>query len=425
MALKLLRCGARVLATSRFPRDTAARFAAQADFGEWGSRLEVFGLDFRDLGALEAFCAALSASLPRLDILINNACQTVRRPAAYYAPLMRVELAPLAALPPAHAPLLQWNAALEAQRAAEGAGRAAPMLLEGGGGSSSDAVITAAAAAAAAAATTAVAVPAEGAADALLPSALAARSSAALSQLALASEDAAGALDAAALPAGHVDVNAQQLDLRRHNSWTMVAEEIETPELAEVMAINAMAPFILCARLKGLMCRGQEHCSGSSSSAGAGAGGSASMAESILESLRTASSRQERGKAVGGAAPRPRRDREGGPDLEGSTASHGVPASQCRFIVNVSSMEGKFYRAKLPTHPHTNMAKAALNMLTRTSAGAYAEKFVYMSAVDTGWSAWPPTCALQLARTAARARAARLSPLPPSFSPALFFVDSQ
>jgi hypothetical protein len=91
------------------------------------------------------------------------------------------------------------------------------------------------------------------------------------------------------------------------------------------MAINAMAPFILCARLKGLMCRGQEHCSGSSSSAGAGAGGSASMAESSLESLRTASSRQERGKAVGGAAPRPRRDREGGPDLEGSTASHGVP----------------------------------------------------------------------------------------------------
>ena len=96
-------------------------------------------------------------------------------------------------------------------------------------------------------------------------------------------------------------------------------------------------------------------------------------------------SKQPRGKAIGGAAPRPRRDREGGYGLEGSTAAHGVPGEQCRFIVNVSSMEGKFYRAKLPTHPHTNMAKAALNMLTRTSAGEYAENFIYMTAVDTGW----------------------------------------
>ena len=47
----------------------------------------------------------------------------------------------------------------------------------------------------------------------------------------------------------------------------------------------------------------------------------------------------------------------------------GRVVSRAAFIVNVSAMEGKFYRHKAPTHPHTNMAKAALNMMTRTSAG--------------------------------------------------------
>lgn len=61
-----------------------------------------------------------------------------------------------------------------------------------------------------------------------------------------------------------------------------------------------------------------------------------------------------------------------------------VLASECRFVVNVSSMEGKFYRRKLATHPHTNMAKAALNMMTRTSASDYQKDNIYMTAVDTG-----------------------------------------
>merc|ERR1719321_534988 len=57
-----------------------------------------------------------------------------------------------------------------------------------------------------------------------------------------------------------------------------------------------------------------------------------------------------------------------------------------RYIVNVSAMEGKFYRYKQPTHPHTNMAKAALNMMTRTSAEDYAKASgIYMNSVDTGW----------------------------------------
>ena len=56
-----------------------------------------------------------------------------------------------------------------------------------------------------------------------------------------------------------------------------------------------------------------------------------------------------------------------------------------RFIVNVSAMEGQFYRHKTVYHPHTNMAKAALNMMTRTSGDDYAKDGIYMNSVDTGW----------------------------------------
>ena len=56
-----------------------------------------------------------------------------------------------------------------------------------------------------------------------------------------------------------------------------------------------------------------------------------------------------------------------------------------KYIVNVTAVEGIFNHFKRSTHVHTNMAKAALNMLTRT-CGKYLEKCgIYMTCVDTGW----------------------------------------
>jgi len=106
VCLKLLRAGCEVVATSRFPHDAAERYAAQPDFAAWASRLHVFGVDLRDLPALEAFCEMMQRRFNRLDVIINNACQTVRRPPAFYAPLLPRELAPLSALPPAVRPLV-------------------------------------------------------------------------------------------------------------------------------------------------------------------------------------------------------------------------------------------------------------------------------------------------------------------------------
>ncbi len=100
--LKLLRSGAHLIVTTRFPRNAAARYAAEADFGEWGHRLEIVGLDLRHTPSVEAFCRDLAASRDRLDFIINNACQTVRRPPEFYAHMMAEERAALRRLP-AHA----------------------------------------------------------------------------------------------------------------------------------------------------------------------------------------------------------------------------------------------------------------------------------------------------------------------------------
>jgi len=97
--LKLLRCGAHLIVTTRFPRDSAARYALEPDFGEWADRLEIFGLDLRHVPSVEAFCGELLSTRSRLDFIINNACQTVRRPPEFYAHMMEGERAALNQMP--------------------------------------------------------------------------------------------------------------------------------------------------------------------------------------------------------------------------------------------------------------------------------------------------------------------------------------
>jgi NAD(P)-dependent dehydrogenase (short-subunit alcohol dehydrogenase family) len=241
--LKLLRCGARVIVTTRFARDSAARYSREPDFVEWGHRLQIYGLDLRHTPSVEDFCRQMLATLPHLDFIISNACQTVRRPPQFYQHMMELERETVA-----------------------------------------------------------------------LPAVIGSASSAELSQIALLEEDLLGPQ---LFPAGQLDKDLQQVDLRGRNSWRLLLAEVSTVEMLEVQLINAVAPFVLNARLKPLM-------------------------------MRT-----------------PARD---------------------KHIVNVSAVEGQFYRlCKTTRHPHTNMAKAALNMMTRTSATDYFNDGIHMNSVDTGW----------------------------------------
>ena len=277
--LKLLRAGAELIVTTRFPRDSAARYAAEPDFGEWGHRLQVFGLDLRHTPSVEAFCQELVATRPRLDFIINNACQTVRRPPDFYAHMMAGETAAVQDVPRHVRELVGHYEGL----------RGASVLPEGGAtlASRTGSIATLAGLARAAELSQ---VP-------LLPEELLAQSH--------------------LFPEGRLDQDLQQVDLRGRNSWRLMLAEVPSVELLEVQLVNAIAPFLINARLKPLL-------------------------------LRT-----------------PERD---------------------KHIVNVSAVEGQFYRNfKTTRHPHTNMAKAALNMMTRTSAADYHGDGIHMNSVDTGW----------------------------------------
>jgi NAD(P)-dependent dehydrogenase (short-subunit alcohol dehydrogenase family) len=275
--IKLLRSGARLIVTTRFPRDSAARYAREADFSEWGNRLQIFGLDLRHTPSVEAFCQHLLATEERLDCIINNACQTVRRPPDFYEHMLEDEQVALSTLPAAARRLLGAHEGL----------RSANIL---GGGEAP--------------------VPRRAAGELI-----GLTHAAALSQVPLIAEDIAA--DKRLFPQGQLDKDLQQVDLRGRNSWRLLLDEVPSVELLEVHLVNAIAPFLLNARLKPLLTR------------------------------------------------TPERD---------------------KHIVNVSAVEGQFYRRfKTTRHPHTNMAKAALNMMTRTSAADYHAEGIHMNSVDTGW----------------------------------------
>jgi NAD(P)-dependent dehydrogenase (short-subunit alcohol dehydrogenase family) len=281
-SLKLLRAGAHVIVTTRFPIDAADRYSQESDYGVFRDRLQIHGLDLRHTPSVEIFTRFLLERVPRLDYILNNACQTVRRPAGFFQHLLARETQSVGALPQAlRAPLADHD---ELRRTLETRDvRGVGALIAG-----------------------AAAARAQG--EGLLHSA-------ALSQRRYLDEDYHEG--ETLFPAGRYDEDQQQVDLREVNSWRLRLHEVETPELLEVHLVNAVAPYILNARLKPLM-------------------------------LRT--------------------------------------PGRHKHIVNVSAMEGQFYRAtKTDKHPHTNMAKAALNMMTRTSAPDYVKDGIHMNAVDTGW----------------------------------------
>jgi NAD(P)-dependent dehydrogenase (short-subunit alcohol dehydrogenase family) len=284
--IKLLRAGAQLIVTTRFPRDSAMRYAAESDFQDWGHRLEIFGLDLRHTPSVEAFCQHMKQKYLRLDFIINNACQTVRRPPDFYAHMMADESKALNSMPENVRHLVGAYEGL----------RGYHILPEGDAARGN-------------------ARPTNAVLDQKLSEVAGLTHAAELSQVPLLPEELAA--QKALFPEGRLDQDLQQVDLREHNSWRMRMHEVPAVELLEVQLVNAVAPFILNARLKPLM-------------------------------MRT-----------------PERD---------------------KHIVNVSAVEGQFYRKfKTTRHPHTNMAKAALNMMTRTAAADYHADGIHMNAVDTGW----------------------------------------
>ena len=287
IALRLLRDGAHLTITTRFPKDAVRRFSAMEDSADWLHRLKVVGIDLRDPTQVIALTDDVAADGP-LDIIVNNACQTVRRLPGAYSHLIEGESAPLAHLPNGlELPeMVTFDRISEAHPAAiAGALTAQPVAHHDG---ESEAA------------------------------ALAAHNAATMTALAL---KAGGASLEAHLAGTAVDAGGLIPDIQHNNSWTQVVDEVDPLELLEVQFCNSIAPFLIVSRLR------------------------PAMRAAVERGARRA------------------------------------------YVVNVSAMEGQFSRKyKGAGHPHTNMAKAALNMLTRTSAGEMFETDrILMTAVDTGW----------------------------------------
>ncbi|MGA9375345.1 MAG: SDR family NAD(P)-dependent oxidoreductase [Mycobacterium sp.] len=264
IALRLLRDGAHTTITTRFPNDAVRRFAAMEDSADWLHRLRIVGIDLRDPAQVVALADTVAEQGP-LDILINNAAQTVRRAPGSYAALVEAELTPPAEL--SKVDVVTFDRVSDAHPAALAGSLAEHQTPH-----------------------------------AIMELALTARS---------ASPDRIAAGTA-------IDAGGLLPDTASINSWTQRVHEVDAMELLEVQLCNQTAPFILVSRLR--------------------------------------------------------------PAMAASLARR-------KYVVNVSAMEGQFGRAyKGPGHPHTNMAKAALNMLTRTSSAEMLEQDgILMTAVDTGW----------------------------------------
>lgn len=231
LALKLLRDGALVIVTTRFPQNAWSKFLKEKDAEIWKNRLFIYGLDLRNLPSVEQFVEQIKTQFDYLDIIINNAAQTIKRPIEFYQHLLQKETETFL---------------LEAKKEDKN----------------------------------------------LIP-------------------------QNPYFPIGMLDKELQQVDLRKQNSWVKTLDNVDSVEMLEVQLVNNLAPFMLNSQLKSMLLR----------------------------------SPFER-----------------------------------KFIINVSAVEGQFGREnKTVFHPHTNMAKAALNMMTRTSAADYATDNIFMNSVDTGW----------------------------------------
>ena len=282
-ALLMLRAGATVIATTRFPKDSAIRYSNESDFKDWGHRLHIYGLDLRHTPSVEIFTRYVEQKYNRLDLLLNNAAQTVRRPPGFYQHLMENENKPFQSFTGDQQMILRDYKSCLGQ------------LLVTNSDPNADTIL-----------------PALGKKEGL---GAGLRSSAELSLIPYSYDDSLEVEQV--FPKGKLDADLQQIDLRTTNSWRLKIGEINISEMIEVQLVNAIAPFVLCNMLIPMM----------------------------------------------------KKDNTGK-----------------KHIVNVTAMEGKFQRfKKYARHPHTNMAKAALNMLTNTISGELSECGIFVNAVDTGW----------------------------------------
>ena len=281
IATKLLSYGAKVLITSRFPKDTLLKYQSDPEYEKWKNNLVIYPIDFRIFESTIKFIEFITDNFPHVDFLINNAAQTIRRTASYYKYLLPTETK---ILNKEDEKKIIKNDYINLQKQLKIGEAPSKKDMENSLISLMD--------------------NKSQSYKEILPLSVIA------SQIRIMEEKAQP----------HVTVmggDGQPYDFSKgKNSWNFEFDEIPFQEFTEVQIINTWTPYYLCVKLKPLM---------------------------MLSPF---------------------------PD---------------KYIVNVTSVEGIFNHYKRSSHVHTNMAKAALNMFTRTCGSYLKDIGIYMTCVDTGW----------------------------------------
>ena len=286
IATKLLSYGAKVLITSRFPKDALFKFQKDPDYEKWKNNLVVYPIDFRIFESTIKFVQFINDNFPHVDILINNAAQTIRRTASYYKYLLPIETKDLNKEDDKKIiknDFVNLQNQLKEGEKEQNPGKSKTEIK--------NALIS-------------LMDNKSKEYQEILPLSVIA------SQIRIMEEKSQP----------HVTVmggDGQPYDFSKgKNSWNFEFDEIPFQEFTEVQIINTWTPYYLCVKLKPLMMQSPF------------------------------------------------------PD---------------KYIVNVTSVEGIFNHYKRSSHVHTNMAKAALNMFTRTCGSYLKDIGIYMTCVDTGW----------------------------------------
>ncbi|KAM7190695.1 3-oxoacyl-reductase 4 [Rhypophila sp. PSN 637] len=315
-ALRLLRCGAKVIATTRYPNDAAVRYSQEPDFEEWQDRLKIIGADFRTardaFGLVKATQIALAEwGVERLHILINNAAQTLTdsikkeeraivretqqskeasstklvQQTHYYSPRVRGGITPLA--------LYGGDNQLP---------KSAPLLKDSTSSSSSPPEIS--------------------------------------------------------VPGNVKDdgrTSLTEIEPYFKSSWVQSVSEIPYEDIISAHAVNAFVPLILCRELLPLM-----------------------------------------GELKSNRPPPPPTPQSTTSSRKATNRTNHIPPKPLAYILNISSREGLFestpsHSHKKGHHVHTNMTKAAINMIVQTEAQTcWEERLVSMNTVDPGYMSSAP-----------------------------------
>jgi len=277
---KLLSYGCKVIITTRFPKDSLLKYQQDPDYEKWKDNLIIYPIDFRIFESTIKFINYIKENFTHIDILINNAAQTLRRSSSYYKYLLPIETTE--ANNETHKEIIKEDYISIQNFNLKKIIDKKEVLNS--------------------------LVPIENKKSfdfqEILPLSVIA------SQIKIMEEKYQPSVTMMGSDGQPYDFTGGK------NSWTFEFDEIPFQEFTEVQIINAWTPYYLCSKLKPLM--------------------------------------------------------EKSP-------------FQDKYIVNVTAVEGIFNHYKRTTHVHTNMAKAALNMFTRT-CGKYLKNIgIYMTCVDTGW----------------------------------------